>query len=239
VGGRWVHGGKVGDMIFGLSVIATHREGDLRLWANPNVGGPAWSEDYCKTIFSLLEIQPYIRSVSYGSHPPSDGEIDMDAYRYPWRYWLNLQDMQHEQCGIPYWPRATPWLTVPDPLKISRVVYARCPRYHNSEMPWKQIHAKYRKFDPVFVGHPDEHADLQRIVGPLGYYPTADYLRLARVIAGSDLMVCNQSSPHAVCEGLKKRKLLEVALHDENCHWHRPGAAYIRDGREALPDLDA
>ena len=67
---------------------------------------------------------------------------------------------------------------------------------------------------------------------------STDYMTLARVIAGCDLFVGNQSSPHAVAEGLKKRKLLEVAPHDNNCHWERADAHYMYNGHEILPELD-
>ena len=238
MGKHYVHGGKAGDLLLQLTVIATHREGHLRLWPNPHVGTSPWGIEFARTMFPLLEIQPYIQSVSYTDQPPQQDEVNMDIFRYGWLGHLNLSDMLHEKLQIPYWSRTQPWLHVPDPLKISRVIFARCPRYHNARMPWRQIMAKYKKYQPTFVGHADEHQDLQRIVGPLAYYPTRDYLTLARVIAGCDLFVSNQSSPHAIAEGLKKRKLLEVAIHDNNCHWERSDATYVRDGGEELPDLD-
>jgi len=89
--------------------------------------------------------------------------------------------MAHEYFQLPYWSRTKPWLTISDPLKISRVIVARCTRYHNPLVRWQQIVAKYRKHQPTFVGLPEEHRDLQRIVGPLAYYPTPDYMTVLSV----------------------------------------------------------
>ena len=234
----FVHGGKAGDCILHLSVIATYRSGNLRLWPAPYTGGSPWGHEFCKTLLPLLESQPYVKTVSYSDQEPRPDEVNLDQWRWHWSQWLNISDMLHCHLGLPCWPRQEPWLHITDPLRISRVVFARGPRYLNPNMPWKQIHAKYKKYDPVFVGHPQEHRDLMHVIGPVAYFPTQDYLKLARVIAGAELCVMSQSSPHAICEGLKRAKVLEVAPHDANCHWERPDATYIVHGGEDLPDLD-
>lgn len=234
----FVHGGKAGDCILHLSAIEQLGGGLLRLWPSPHTGGP-WSYDTFESLRPLLEVQPYIKGVRWSDGPARKREIDLDIFRPRWKNWLNIQDILHDALGIEYRSRVSPWLHVPDPLRISPILFARCPRYHNARMPWRFLYEKYKKYGITFVGLPDEHRELQEIVGPLAYYPTRDYLTLARVIAGCELFISNQSSPHAIAEGLKKPKILEVAPNDNNCHWNRDNAWYVHRGGEEVPELEA
>jgi hypothetical protein len=233
----FVHGGKAGDCILHLSAIEQMGGGALRLWPCPHTGGPAWSSEFVNKLRPLLEVQPYIHKVGFSNNGPQSGEIELDVWRWRYKNNLNIADNLHDALGMEYYPRHKSWLTVPDPIRVSRVLFARCPRYRNDRMPWRYVYEFYKQYKPVFVGLPDEHRELQDMVGPLAYYPTSDYLTLARVIAGCDLFVSNQSSPHAIAEALKKPKLLEVCLNDNNCHWGRDGAAYVYNGSENLPEV--
>lgn len=233
----FVHGGKVGDCILHLSAIEQLGGGFVRLWPSPYTGGP-WSHDTFEALRPLLEAQPYIKGVCWSEGPARQNEINLDIFRPRWKDWLNIQDILHDALGIEYRSRVSPWLYAPDPLRISPILFARCPRYHNARMPWRFLYEKYRKYGITFVGLPDEHRELQEIVGPLAYYPTSDFLTLARVIAGCELFISNQSSPHAIAEGLKKPKILEVALHDNNCHWNRGDAWYVYRGSEEVPEME-
>lgn len=74
-----------------------------------------------------------------------------------------------------------------------------------------------------FVGTAAEHQDFCRSVGPVPWIATADFLDLARVIAGSELFVGNQSCPSALAEGLKHTMILEVYPPLPNCGFARLG----------------
>jgi O-methyltransferase len=233
----FVHGGKAGDCILHLAAIEQLGGGFLRLWPSPHVGQP-WTYEIYQSLRPLIEAQPYISGTRWADGGAGGGEFDLDIFRPRWKNWLNIQDILHDALGIDYYPRVKPWLHIDDPLRICPVLFARCPRYHNARMPWRFLYEKYKKYGITFVGLPDEHRELQEIVGPLAYYPTRDYLTLARVIAGCELFISNQSSPHAVAEGLKKPKILEVALNDNNCHWNRGDAWYVYRGGEEVPEME-
>ena len=176
-----------------------------------------------ESLRSLLEHQEYIHGVEWMETPQG---INLDDWRSHYRNDLNISDMVSSCFGVPHYPRNEPWLTVPE-KKLARVVFHRSPRYHNWNMvaTWKRAWEKYR-WEIIFVGHPQEHADFCTYVGPVSYYPTQDYLHLASVIAGCELYMGNQSSPFWLAEGLKKRLVLEACLNPQNCHFERPNFTY-------------
>ena len=148
----------------------------------------------------------------------------------------NIADQTLGSFALPYKWSTEPWLTVPDPIKTSPVVIHRSPRYHNDSFPWCKVVEKY-KGNIVMIGMRSEHETFCKQFGEVPYLHTKDYLELARVIAGAELFIGNQSSPYAVAEGLKKRTCQEMCLRIANCHWHRPGAVYGRDSNVILPEL--
>jgi hypothetical protein len=73
--------------------------------------------------------------------------------------------------------------------------------------------------------------------GEVPHYKTKTLLEAARVIAGADLYVGNQTATHAIAEGLKKRIILEVWPEGPNCIVHRPGVVHGWDQYVKLPEL--
>lgn len=124
------------------------------------------------------------------------------------------------------------WLTVDKANPIARFVFARSPRYHKDDFPWRQIVEKHRA-KAVFVGLQSEYDQFVADCGHVPYAPTANLLEVARIVAGAAWLVCNQSAPLALAEGLKTNVLLERFAAAANCDYERPGhvtdPAYVLD----------
>jgi len=220
----WSHSGDRGDLLAALAVFA-HKATPVDFCMFPAAcTGYRMNERAARGLIPLLEVQPYIRSAYWAATPQGE---NMDVWRQRYRGGYNLADMQTEVFGCGFYPRDKAWITVPDPIKVAKVVIQRSPRYHNWMwgQVWKSILAEYRN-EIIFVGHPEEHTEFCTYIGPVPYYPTHDYLHLAQVIAGACLFVGNQSSPFWVAEAYKQLSLLEVCVRIQNCHFERPGLIY-------------
>lgn len=227
------HGGKFGDLIYSLPNIKTMGGGSLTLY--PNAGtGMVFTPDLVEVIRPLLANQPYIETVRYASKPSG---FNLDTFRNHWRGGYNISDIMAAWLGLAYASRTEPWLTV-TPLKEARVVFSRCPRYQNGDFPWGRVVAKYG-MEAVFLGHRDEHADFCSRFGSVAHLPTGDLFDAARIIAGCELFVGNQSALRAIAEGLKKPVVQETDPANDNCHWERPNAWYGYRSDVFLPDLGA
>ena len=186
-----------------------------------------------ESLAALIEAQPYVSAVDWKAAPEG---VNLDAWRHHYQGHLNLCDMVCECFGLPHPPREQPWLFV-EPRRESRVVFHRSSRYHNWNFPWRRAYERYHR-DAAFVGLPEEHRDFSDYVGPVSYLHTEDMLELARVIAGAELFVGNQSSPFAVAEGLKVPTVLEIYCSMNNCHWERRGNIHGWGEDVWLPELD-
>ena len=231
------HGGDVGDLIYALPVIrAAGRElGGADVVLSPLAGTRrAMTPELVAEVAPLLLAQPYVRSVRYADAPEG---FDLNAWRrrrYPGLY--NLADRQLDLLDWSHAERDAAWLAV-DPSHVADVIVHRSPRYHNPRMDWRAVLDRYAGRLAV-VGSPEEHAELERTTGvTVPYHPTADYLALARVIAGAKLFVGNQSSPLALSIGLGVPVVVERSTDLDNCHFDRPDATYVTTGQERLPDL--
>lgn len=106
------------------------------------------------------------------------------------------------------WDLGKPWLQVtPNEAFSDAIVLARSSRYRSPKINYRFL-KKYSRL--VFVGMPDEFADLRQQLPQLVYHPVINFLELASVIAGSKLFIGNQSFPFSLAEALKVRRVLEV-----------------------------
>lgn len=101
-----------------------------------------------------------------------------------------------------------PWLQVnADETYKDAIVIARSARYRTPQIDYSFLR-KYERL--VFVGMPDEFADMKKQIPGLVYKPVNNFLELASVIAGSNLFIGNQSFPFSLAEAMKVRRVLEV-----------------------------
>lgn len=114
-----------------------------------------------------------------------------------------------------------PWLHVtPNESFRDTLVVARSSRYRSPGVDYRFLR-KYPKV--VFVGLPDEYADMKPQIPDMEYQPVANFLELAQIIAGSRLFIGNQSFPFALAEALKAKRVLEVFYQSPNVTAEGPG----------------
>ena len=89
----------------------------------------------------------------------------------------------------------------------------------------------------VFVGTEAEHEIFCGTCGKVPHFKTKDLNEAARVIAGCELFVGNQTSTHAIAEAMKKRIVLEVWREGPNCLVFRKDVIHGWDQFVQLPDL--
>jgi hypothetical protein len=103
----------------------------------------------------------------------------------------------------------------------------RTARYQNLNFNWTRFIEKFHKV-MVFVGTEQEY-ELFSGFAPackFDYYPTANALDLARVIAGARWFAGNQSLALAIAHGLYKSVVVEEWGLNANCRIERPNAVY-------------
>lgn len=109
-----------------------------------------------------------------------------------------------------------PWMECREERKFPGrpIVIHRSPNYQEGnpvESPyWKQFIDKGLVDQAVFVGAESDHdyfENLFKVAVP--YYATPDWMELARVIQGSELMITSMGGPSALCLCLGKTMMLE------------------------------
>jgi glycosyltransferase involved in cell wall biosynthesis len=129
-------------------------------------------------------------------------------------------------CGSGLWREK--WLKVDEVKHVAKLVFARSLRYPGKSFPWKKLVDRYKN-DAVFVGLPEEHASFVSQFGNVKHYPTKDLFDVARVVAGAECFIGNQSCPLAIAEGLKVNCVREHFDDAPNC-------IFDRDGHTKNPD---
>lgn len=246
------HAGDLGDIIYSLPVARALAHGqpiafliEAATYTRQELFPPRW----CGIDLLLLE-QPYIQDVRM-FQPGESVNYNLNDFRA--RLFMALKQgigrdkhLAHWMCeahGAPYTCVEPPWLEMKEPIKAARVIFSRAGAgrpshqvYQNPAFPWHYVWEKYRK-DAVFIGTELEHEFFCGTCGRIDHYKTKDLHEAARVIAGCDLFIGNQTATHAIAEGLKKRIVLEVWKEGPNCIIHRPGVVHGWDQWVKLPDL--
>jgi hypothetical protein len=106
-----------------------------------------------------------------------------------------------------------PWLSVPQPTKIpgKTIVINRTQRWIPSapSSAWAELRPQVET-QAVFVGLPQEYDAFKLSTGwdQIIYYPTHTQLDLAKVIAGAECFIGNQSQAYALAVGLGVEEIL-------------------------------
>ncbi len=101
-----------------------------------------------------------------------------------------------------------PWLQVePNTDFKNEIVIARSFRYRAPGISYSFLKDHT---DITLVGLKDEYEDLKMQIPHLKYKPVINFLELAKVIAGCNFFIGNQSFPFSVAEALKVKRILEV-----------------------------
>lgn len=220
------HGGDLGDLIAGLPSLVRFGGGELVLNGNGRVREP-WNPQKVERVREFLLMQEYIRGVRYADRAegtPLDG-WRRRRVRHRGPHPASITDWHLNYHRQPAWPHSHPWLTVDRPERVAAVVFNRTARYHGDVAVMRRELDLHRA-DAVFLGTPDEW---RAFVGEVGYimrHDTPTLMDAARVIAGADLYVGNQSSLLWVAHGLQRPVVVEEWGPDPNCRLTRDGARY-------------
>lgn len=245
------HAGDLGDIVYFMPVMRHLGGGILFIEAAAYTRSLLTPDRWCG-IDILLKAQPYVHDVlPWQRQGVSFNGNDFRANMFSILRKPHLagpafeKHLCHWMCdahSVPYSAMDEAWLSVPStrvaPVVISRAGAARKSHhvYHNPLFPWHRVWRKYGS-NAVFIGTPDEHRVFCHTCGEVPYHPTASLYEAAQVIAGADLFVGNQSCPHAIAEGLKKRIVLEVWPNGPNCLVYRQGVTHGKDENVDLPNL--
>lgn len=182
--------------------------------------------DRFTAIKPLFEAQTYINSVSWSDN--KNGAIDFSTFRQLYERHANLALQHAKHVGAIVDP-SVPWLTVDAPSN-DYILIARTMRYHNPLFPWRRVLNHFQ--NKLFVGLPNEHKEFQEKFGEIEYRKTNNLLELAELIAGSKLLVCNQSCPFWIAAGLGTPLIQETFWGDMNSIVERENARYTRSTAE-------
>lgn len=217
------HSGDLGDMIYALATIQRLGGGMLFLADEPSICKPFTAARY-NAIRPLVLAQPYIVGCEWHRGEPITH--DFSTFRAAYDRQRTLLDMQAAHISAKLPKQGAPWIHVESPIRHGRPVIARSPRYHVKEWDfiWPQVLREYP--NALFIGLPDEHAAFVERFGPVDFEPTADFLYMSRIIAGSPIFIGNQSSPLSVAHGINHPVIQET--YNRDCHFPRDNAKYIR-----------
>jgi hypothetical protein len=250
------HSGTLGDLIYSLSVVKKMEPGEflvaLRNIENcvsqygyrPDEVDPAhqgrFTDDDFDRLAPLLERQSYIKSVDTWEQGYAEPDVDLDKFRGTLfrGFEGNYVQAYHIAFNIPFTPAALQetWLEA-DPVKTKPIVVSRTFRYRTLD-PFGAAQHKQMAVDAdlenngIFVGTPEEHADYVQVTGVnIPYHPVKDFLELANIVAGADLIVANQNFVYSLAMGLGKDAILETIkikpLQNNECYFPRDNIQYF------------
>ncbi len=233
--------GDAGDTFLSLATIK-HLGGKTTLYLRDG-GGASGIVGRAHLIRPLIEAQPYISAVKIWKDEPVEWESE--GFRGGWVDRItNLAGCHAKHAVysrfISTLPNLSkPWLTVePDKTYAGRIICNRSPRYNNPYFPWRKIVEHYGS-RLIFIGMTHEHHAFCESFGGVEYKATKDFLEVARMIAGSEMLIANQSACMTIAEGLKHPRILEGSLGIPDCCYpNATNAQYVFDGSMTLHDID-
>lgn len=227
---RFLHSGHCGDIIAALPIIRALGGGDLIVTEDRAAAG--MRGERFDALKPLLAAQPYITSVEWQDNPTQITHTFVN-FRTVYRRDRSLTESQADWLGVAD-VDMSPWLVAdPWPTSKGKIVVARSGRYHNNTFPWRTFVAKYAD-RLLFVGHREEHtAFTAHCSKRVAYVNTATLAHVAKVIAGADLFVGNQSSPCWIAFGLGKPVIQETHPHILDSRVARDNTRFVVDGSYA------
>lgn len=230
------HSGTTGDTFCSLVIPKIFGEGDFYLRLNNiqnvvttklgwgDVGrhrGRMTKEDY-ELMRELILHQPYITSFNIWKGESIDYELE-NAYDHletgffprnfsnQYALAVGLDTKKHEKEL-----QMIPWLECREQRKFPGrpIIIHRSPNYQEGntvQSPvWKNYISRGLEESSVFVGTENDHHYFEETFKVrVPYYETPDWMELARVIQGSELMITSMGGPSALCLCLGKTMMLE------------------------------
>ena len=248
------HSGTLGDLIYSLSVVKKMEPGQFLVALNniencvsqygyrPDEVDPAHKGRFTEQDFEwlkpLLKRQSYIETVGTWRQGDAEPDVDLDRFRGTLfrGFEGNYVQAYHIAFGLPFTltDYETPWLEA-DPVTIKPMVVSRTFRYRDpaADAVWKKM-AEDGVLDRlgIFVGTKEEHEDFVRVTGvAVPYHPVNNFLELANIVAGANLIMANQNFVYSLAMGLGKQTVLETIkikpLQNNECFFPRTNAQYF------------
>ena len=248
------HSGTLGDLIYSLSVVKKMEPGQFLVALNniencvsqygyrPDEVDPAHKGRFTEQDFEwlkpLLKRQSYIETVGTWRQGDAEPTVDLDRFRGTLfrGFEGNYVQAYHIAFGLPFSlaDYDTPWLEA-DPVTIKPMVVSRTFRYRDpaADATWKKM-AEDGVLDRlgIFVGTKEEHADFVQVTGvAIPYHPVNNFLELANIVAGANLIMSNQNFVYSLAMGLGKQTVLETIkikpLQNNECFFPRANCQYF------------
>jgi hypothetical protein len=186
----------------------------------------------------LLERQSCITDTCTWHQGDPEPDVDLDRFRGTLfrGFEGNYVEAYHRAFNLPFTTAdyVTPWLEA-DPVTVKPVVVSRTPRYRDpdADAVWIEMAQKGNMKDlAVFVGHPNEYFEFIKLTGvELEFCKVDNFLLLANVIAGADMVCANQNFVYSLAMGLGKPACLETIkikpLINNECYFPRENIQYF------------
>lgn len=248
------HSGTLGDLIYSLSILRKLEPGKFLVALN-NIEncvaqygyrpeevdeahkGRFTEQDYA-WLLPLLRRQSCIRDIGTWRQGDIEPDVDLDRFRGTLfrGFEGNYVQAYHLAFGLPFQIEdlAVPWLEA-DAKQVRPMVVSRTFRYRDpaADEVWRRM-ATDGILDRlgIFVGTQAEHADFVKVTGvEIPYYPVQDFLELANVVAGAELVMANQNFVYSLAMGLGKQAVLETIkikpLQNNECFFPRANCQYF------------
>ncbi len=204
-----VHSGDAGDIIYCIPALKALGVNKLTINIRGDFGTKI-TKTLAERLKPLLESQGFETTVQLGYNP-----VEYDYLLDSWRKGSDLTNIHlaisqatAHKAKINFYENYIRNIT---PNPVADVVVNWTPRYPNPEFDWKYILSGIN--EPIaFIGLKQEFEDFKRIGrnDKLFHHETSNYLQVAEVIAGAKIFIGSPSSPFAIAEGLKGKRILSV-----------------------------
>lgn len=213
------HSGHLGDIIYAIpTMYALAGEAKINLYLPINqaissdeqylLGHNSLNESLVASLKKLLSEQDKFDAVEIYNPDNQIIDYDLDLFRqFPLDYHKGNIARWYFNVFATSYDLGKPWLKViPDESVKGKIVIARSTRYNAPDVDYSFLQ-EYNNL--IFVGLPEEYELMKQAIPNLEYKKTDDFLSLARIIAGADFFIGNQSFPFALAEALKVPRILE------------------------------
>jgi hypothetical protein len=213
------HSGHLGDIIYAIpTMYALAGEAKINLYLAVNqaissdkkylLGLNSLNEPLIISLKKLLSEQPKFNSIEVYNPDNQQIDYDLDLFRtFPFDYEKGSIARWYFNIFATSYNLSKPWLHVnPDESVKGKIIIARSTRYNAPDADYSFLR-EYNNL--IFVGLPEEYELMKKAIPNIEYRKTTDFLSLARLIAGADFFIGNQSFPFALAEALKVPRILE------------------------------
>lgn len=221
------HAGDIGDLIYCMASMKSKGVPIQVRLSGKGYSREQMTIERCEAIAPLLLSQSYIDSAVH--HDDSYVDFDMRGFRALHKQHTNLVQDQADWSGSPADCGKNAWITGIPEKRLYQYVVNRTPRYRNDKFPWKAI--AVRDVDACFIGSDEEYDEMHEIWERLAYFVTPNFLDAAKVIAGSQIFLGNQSACFAIAEAIKHPRIQETCPEAKDCIFDSKTGTYCLDGR--------